>query len=220
MIPVSFVQLKYAKTRKILFPKLIKKSKLDTSASIIAVIGENASGKTNLLKIIKNAMLQKKTGLVSASTQLIQESVYTCQVQVNEIAEVLEYEPTKYSKHVTLEDQNIPVDLWMDLKLFRASESECSSLYFTEFFKEHKNIIQSQKPYALFIDEPENSLDPSTIDAFLRTVRSWTQNKNAQVFITTHSLFVLEYADKILELQPNYLKTLAKRWNEVSEKYL
>ena len=75
MIPVSFAQLKYAKTRKILFPKLIKKSKLDTSASIIAVIGENASGKTNLLKIIKNAVLQKKTGLVSTSTQLIQESV-------------------------------------------------------------------------------------------------------------------------------------------------
>ena len=108
----------------------------------------------------------------------------------------------------------------MDLKLFRASESECSSLYFTEFFKEHKDIIQSQKPYVLFIDEPENSLDPSTIDAFLRTVRSWTQNKNAQVFISTHSLFVLEYANKILELQPNYLKLLAKKWNKVSEKYL
>ena len=222
-VPVTSVTLQI-KNRKILFPKLTDKKRitLSTDGQIIACIGSNATGKTTLLKLVEDAVSKKRTGNVKSEINLLNGQVYNSIVHVNDVAELLKFEPEKYSRFSNMLDHTKSSKRLLDLKMFRASEGECASYYFEDFYTDNLDLLISGKPFIVLINEPENYLDPKSLQAFLVAIKSWVNNNpynsNGQIFITTHSLFVIDAADIVIELEPNYKNELAKQYLDISMK--
>lgn len=224
-VPVTSVTLQI-KNRKILFPKLTDKKRitLSTDGRIIACIGSNATGKTTLLRLIEDAVSKKRTGNVKSEINLLDGQVYSSIVHINDVAELLKFEPEKYSKFSNILDHTKSSKRLLDLKMFRASEGECASYYFEDFYTDNLDLLISGKPFIVLINEPENYLDPKSLQAFLVAIKSWVNNNpynsNGQIFITTHSLFVIDAADIVIELEPNYKHELAKQYFDISMKFV
>ena len=53
-------------------------------------------------------------------------------------------------------------------------------------------FITPRKPYALFIDEVENGLDPRTIGMLINRIKDVFADKSMQVVVTTHSPYFLD----------------------------
>lgn len=225
MVPVTSVTLQ-VKNRKNLFPKLIDKKRitLSTDGKIIACIGSNATGKTTFLQLIEDAVSKKKTGNVRCGINLLNGQVYNSIVHINDVAELLKFEPEKYSKFSNIIDYVKSSERLLDLKMFRASEGECASYYFEDFYTDNLDLLISGKPFIVLINEPENYLDPKTLQSFLAAIKSWVNNNpynsKGQIFITTHSLFVIDAADIVIEFEPNYKHELAKQYLDISTKFM
>lgn len=225
MVPVTSVTLQI-KNRKSLFPKLIDKKRitLSTDGKIVACIGSNATGKTTLLQLIEDAVSKKKTGNVKGRINLLNGPVYSSIVHINAAAELLKFEPEKYSKFSNIIDYTKSSKHLLDPKMFRASEGECASYYFEDLYTDNLDLLISGKPFIVLINEPENYLDPKTLQAFLVAIKSWVNHNpyksNGQIFITTHSLFVIDAADIVIEFEPNYKHDLVKQYLDISTKFM
>ena len=225
MVPVTSVTLQI-KNRKSLFPKLIDKKRitLSTDGKIVVCIGSNATGKTTFLRLIEDAVSKKRTGNVKCGINLLNGQVYNSIVHINDVAELLKFEPEKYSEFSNIIDHIKSSKRLLDLKMFRASEGECASYYFEDFYTDNLDLLTSGKPFIVLINEPENYLDPKTLQSFLIAIKSWVNNNpynsNGQIFITTHSLFVIDAADIVIEFEPNYKHELAKQYLDLSTKLM
>ena len=194
---------------KILFP-FTRKYTFELGA-ITCIVGPNASGKTSVLRLVERALLNKKE---EVQMPMFSGSKYKAKVELESKIPVW-YDPSKYGAHVNLQEQDIDVKHWLNLSMFRMSEAECRGLYFTDFFESNKEQLLKGECLIL-IDEPENSLDKQTLDAYFAAVKSCTK-LGTRVLITTHSLFVLKHADMIIELATDYKRKLIDDWLSVAE---
>lgn len=225
MVPVTSVTLQI-KNRESLFPKLIDKKRitLSTDGRVIVCIGSNATGKTTLLHLIEDAVSKKRTGNVKCKINLLNGQVYNSIVHINDVAELLKFEPEKYSKFSNIIDYTKSSKHLPDPKMLRASEGECASCHFEDLYTDNLDLLTSGKPFIVLINEPENYLDPKTLQSFLVAIKSWVNHNpyksNGQIFITTHSLFVIDAADIVIEFEPNYKHDLVKQYLDISTKFM
>ena len=216
------VQLTRVKNRDVFFPYIAEKKKtFSFKRGINCIIGPNASGKTTIL----NGLCwldSPKAGINTVNIPAPADYNYSYSTLFSQDIpqdRIIRYEPQSYSRFNT---DNISsafstgdIQLGLRLGMFRGSEGECGSLYFSKWFNQHKATLASEHTIVI-ADEIENSNDYSVVRAILKTFRSWTEhNKNLQILIATHSPLVIPFADNVVELRRGYLKDMKAAYAKV-----
>lgn len=187
---------------------------------INCIIGPNASGKTTLLKSISyNDSFEPGRTKVYYPADV--ENEYYCNVYFNEAIinnNIFWYDPSEYAKYnrntIDSAMRNQLYSKALNLTMFRRSEAECSAMYYQDWIS--KNRVKLSQKSIILIDEIENSNSVDTLKTIMYVFKSLCNNNpSLQILIATHSLVVLTYADNVIELKPNYLKSQCDLYTEI-----
>lgn len=221
------IYLPPTKNKHIFFPYSKGKRTFTFKEGINCIIGPNASGKTVLLNALRwKHSSEGKGELEKVVIPTYQDSEYTFRVSFMEPVDkdtILWYEPQEYSRFNQRASEDVfsrNIEEALTLSLYRNSEAECNSLYFSHWVERHKDAI-ANKPSIIVADEIENSNDPLTIGVLMNTFRQWCKNNpKLQILIATHNPFVLAYADNVVETSKDWKNVLKKLYFDVLTKRL
>lgn len=207
------VLLTRIKNRDVFFPYIAEKKKtFSFKRGINCIVGPNASGKTTILNGLR-WLGSPKAGVNEVNIPAPVDYSYSYKMIFSQDIhqdKIVWYEPQTYSRFNKDNVQNIfdggNIELALKLSLFRCSEGESNSMYFSNWFEQYKDVLNSG-PCIVVADEIENSNDYNIVQVILETFKSWTlHNKDLQILMVTHSPIVLPFADNIIELKPDYVK--------------
>ena len=221
------IYLPNSKNRPIFFPHLKGAKTFTFKIGINCIIGPNASGKTVLLNTLRwktqsNATYREPVNIPTyVNCEYRYRATFSHPFNDKEEQTIFWYEPQRYSKFNRDNIQDVfgkSVEQALSLSMYRRSEAECNSMYFTEWFNQHKDSIATGHKI-ICVDEPENSNDPLTIEALMYAFQNWCEyNPDLQILLTTHSPIVIAYANNVVETQAGWQNTLKELYLKVLTK--
>lgn len=213
------VELELGKIRRRVFTQTEQRNFLFTKWTNL--IGDNAVGKTAMLKMIGGQSSYECT-IHEGTYYLVDESKYPIKYRLrfDKPTTVIKYDPQQLLDKKNLSDGwyygEIPTEEMLSVTMCQLCGGELQSRYFQYFIKQHYELLHNEQlDKVILFDEVETSLSLKTQKIMFNSWATYAEQSHIQIIMATHSPVAMTYGSCV-ELTKNYRKYLSNELLQLS----
>lgn len=211
------ISLELGKQRLMVFKKT--KNQVFYFGGWTNIIGDNATGKTAMLTMIRQ--YEGNDLIYNGEYKLDQGGSIKYKLSFDKPTRVIVYDPSeitdKYNRNNNFLYGVMDPQWIADLCYSNYSQLEIESMYFSYFFKKHKQTLQDNSVDTIILfDEPERSASLLSQQFIFKSIKTYADQPHIQVIMATHSIIAMTMS-YCVELCPKYKSKLAKLVSKIAK---